>query len=294
MPDCKQLILSSIPDNNSRSHAFFSILLYCEALIDTINSTITIKSKSEILDKAERIVHNFYPYIEENRWDDFLQLSGDIYSILLDCGIDRELNFDFSTFVDENDKLTLLQTIFLINGRFFYNNDQSANSKGYNLEFILNNELKDLTINLLRTFNLELKTNIRPNSVILYTKNSNTICDIMVLLGASNVALDIQNTLAIRELRNSVNRQNNCFESNLDKTLNASNAQLNAITYLMDNDYFDTLDESLKEVALARIANPDISLNDLRQILNINITRAGIKYRLDKIINIYKTLKGDK
>ena len=51
------------------------------------------------------------------------------------------------------------------------------------------------------------------------------------------------------------------------------------------------LNENLREVALARLANPDISLNELRLLLNNKISRAGIKYRLDKIIEIYQKIK---
>ena len=109
-----------------------------------------------------------------------------------------------------------------------------------------------------------------------------------------STALDIQNNLAIREMRNNVNRQNNCFESNLDKTINASSEQLKAISYIIDNYSLDYLDESLKAVALARLANPEVSLSALATLLDNSLSRAGIKYRLDKIISIYKKLKGDK
>lgn len=294
MPDCKQLILSSIPDNNSCSHAFFSILLYTSAKIDLRKSVIIINSKNDILDKAERIITNFYPGLECNRWENFFYIHGDIYSILLDCGIDRDLNYDFWVFEDESERLTLLKSIFLTTGKFYYNNDHTANTKGYNLEFVLDDSLFTLTSSLLEKFDFKLKESTRHNSRLLYTKNSNLICDLMVKMGAQYTALDIQNTLAIREMRNSANRQNNCFESNLDKTLNASQMQLDAINYIRENDYFDMLDENLKEVALARLVNPDVSLNDLRTILGGNISRAGIKYRLDRIIKIYTDLKGEK
>ena len=97
----------------------------------------------------------------------------------------------------------------------------------------------------------------------------------------------------MREMRNSANRQNNCFESNLDKTIDASSTQMTAINYILNNYSLDILDDNLKEVALARIANPDVSLSELRTLLNDKISRAGIKYRLDKIIAIYKKLKGE-
>ena len=53
------------------------------------------------------------------------------------------------------------------------------------------------------------------------------------------------------------------------------------------------LDDRLKDVAMARIANPDVSLKDLQTILG-GLSRAGIKYRLDKIIEIYKSIVGGK
>jgi len=293
MPDCKQLILSSIPDNNTSSHAFFSILLYSSAQIDTEKSYIIINNKQNLLTKAEKILNNFYPGLEINRWEDFLYIHGDIFSILRDCSIDEDLRYNFSIFEDELDRLTLLKTIFLNYGYFYYNTDQTANSKGYNLELVFNDDIVTLASTLLNDFGFKFSSNIRQNNSVLYTKNSNVISDFMVKMGASNIALEIQNTLAIREMRNSANRQNNCFESNLDKTLNASQLQLTAINYIMDNDYFDMLSESLKEIALARIANPDISLNELKIILGDSISRAGIKYRLDRIIKIYNDLKGD-
>ena len=184
--------------------------------------------------------------------------------------------------------------MFLLAGNFYYNQDNNLNSKGYSLEFVFKrNDLMNIARDLLSSYNFSFKNIIRQHNYVLYTKNSNQICDLLVLLGAITTSLDVQNTLAVRELRNSANRQNNCFESNLDKTLNASNDQLIAINYIMDNDMLDMLDENLKEVALARLANPDISLKELQEILPNKISRAGIKYRLDKIIALYKKLTGE-
>ena len=55
------------------------------------------------------------------------------------------------------------------------------------------------------------------------------ICDALALVGANKAVLNLQNEAAIRELRNNVNRQNNCLNANLNKTVNASVKQLNAI-----------------------------------------------------------------
>jgi DNA-binding protein WhiA len=211
--------------------------------------------------------------------------------MLVDINFKNKL--DLSFFETDCDKLTLLKSFFLLNGGFYYNQDNNKNSKGYNFEFVLKDEhTANIVLTLLKEHNFELKKIKRQSNHVVYTKNSNIISDLFVLLGATYTSLEIQNTLAIREMRNNINRQNNCFESNLEKTLDASAEQLKAINYIIDNYSIDYLNENLREVALARIANPDISLNELRMILNSNISRAEIKYRLDKIIEIYKKLIG--
>ena len=162
------------------------------------------------------------------------------------------------------------------------------------MEFVLKDEdTANTLLTLLNEHNFELKKIKRQSNYVVYTKNSNIISDLFVMLGAGYTSLEIQNSLAIREMRNAANRQNNCFEFNLDKTLNASSLQLQAINFIIDNYSIDYLDENLREIALARIANPDATLNELRQILNNKISRAGIKYRLDKIIDIYENIKSE-
>ena len=294
MYDCKSTILSSIPDNSCCSLAFINIVLYSSAHIDTKNSTILINSRTDILDKVKSIIFNFYPNIDVNAWDNFLLLKGNIFNLLLDCNIDSNGKSEPYLFSNECDKITILKSIFLTNGNFYYNQDNNKNSKGYNFEIIVKDEdVANFLLNLFAEFDFILKKTKRNNYFVIYTKNSNVICDIFVKLSDVKTALDIQNNLAMREMRNSANRQNNCFEFNLNKTIDASSIQLNAINYIINNYSLDILDENLKEVALARIANPDVSLNDLKTILNNKISRAGIKYRLDKIITLYQKLKGE-
>ena len=292
MQDCKKQILSTIPDNNCCSQAFVNLIIFSSSQINKDNSNILITSSPEVLQKLTKIILNFYPTVNINAWDNFLLLTGNIYQILTDVNYSEKI--DLNLFPNECDKLTILKTLFLTCGRFYYNQDNNANSKGYNLEFVFKYEsTANLLLTLLKDYDFELKKIKRQNLYVVYTKNSGVICDLLVKLGASYTALEVQNNLAMREIRNSANRQNNCFESNLDKTLTASNEQLTAINYILTNYSIDYLSENLREVALARIANPDVSLSDLRLLLGNSISRAGIKYRLDKIIEIYKKIKGE-
>ena len=267
MLDCKQQILNSIPNNTCCSQALLNVVVL-SSQTNKEKTNLIINAQANVLEKVTKIVANFYPNIEINSWDGFLCLIGNIYEMLIDLNFKTKL--DLSLFPEECDRLTLLKSFFLMSGRFYYNQDNNLNSKGYNLEFVIRDEHNaEVVKELLQAYGFELKKIKRQSN------------------------FDIQNSLAIREMRNNVNRQNNCFESNLDKTLTASNLQLQAINYIVDNYSIDYLDENLREVALARIANPDVSLNELRTLLGNNISRAGIKYRLDKIIEIYNKFKGE-
>ena len=292
MLDCKKQILSTLKNNNCCSLAFLNVGLLSNAQVNTENSTILLNIDNAIMPKVEQILTNFYPNLEIDCWDNFLLIKGNIFELLNGINYEETLNLDF--YPNECDKITILKSLFLLNGHFYYNSDNTQNSKGYNLEFVFRTEEHANTCkNLLAEFGFDLKKIKRQTSFVLYTKNSNTICDLLVFLGASYASLEMQNNLAMRELRNNVNRQNNCFEFNLDKTIKTSNLQLTAINYIIDNYSIDYFDDNLKEVALARIANPDISLGDLKAVLNNKLSRAGIKYRLDKIIEMYTKLKQD-
>ncbi len=284
MAECKEQILNSIPNNNCCIHAFFNVIFNSA---EKLNNSYLISAPNFVIDFAAKLINKHYPNAEINIWNGFLSVSKDIYDIEVEF---EQLNL--SHYDNACDRLTILKTLFLLNGNLYYNSDNFKNSKGYNLEFVFKNEEKcQICHTILAENGFNLKEIKRQNNFVLYTKNSNTICDLLVLLGATYSALDLQNSLAMREVRNSTNRQNNCFGHNLDKTLNSSDKQLEAINYLYENDLLDSLDENLKEIALLRFANPEVSLNELKILLNKPISRAGLKYRLDKIIEIYKLYK---
>jgi len=288
--DCKSQILSTIPNNNCCSLTFVNVIFLFSAEINQTNNSILVNANPEILNKLTKVILNINPSAEFNVWNNFLTIKGDIAKLLQQ--INYSNIFNLNHFENKCDKLTILKTLFLTNGNFYYNQDNSKNSKGYNLEIVFKGEtIANTAQELLKEYGFELKKIKRQGGFVLYTKNSNVICDLLVKLGATYTALEVQNSLAIREIRNTTNRQNNCFESNLDKTINASTVQLEAINYIFDNYSFDYLEENLREVALVRLANPDSTLNELRILLNNKISRAGIKYRLDKIIEIYNKLK---
>ena len=166
-------------------------------------------------------------------------------------------------------------------------NNESKNNSGYHLEFVFNFEnLADDFVKLLGDFDIPAKVTIRKNLPIVYIKEYQLICDTLALVGASNAVMSLQNEAAIREVRNNVNRQTNCFNANLGKTVKASIKQMKAIKIIQDHMGLENLDEGLMELCLIRLANPDESLEKLRELCSYPITKSGINHRFEKIIKI--------
>ncbi|HCC03857.1 MAG TPA: DNA-binding protein WhiA [Clostridiales bacterium] len=184
--------------------------------------------------------------------------------------------FDFNTEKIE-DIRPFIRGIFMGSGSI--NNPE----KKYHLECGIKEE-KDIlkTIYLLRRFDINFKS----NNKTIYTKEGEEISKFLAFIGANKAVLKFEEIRVQRHMNNKVNRLVNCKSANLNKVLNASVEQINAIKKLKETGQFEKLNDSLKEIAELRLEFPDISLVELGQKLSIPIGKSGVNYRLNKIIKI--------
>ena len=144
---------------------------------------------------------------------------------------------------------------------------------------------------ILAQFEIYAKLIKRKNSYILYVKDANEVSNVLALIGAFNAVLMLQNEMAIREVRNKINRQTNCISANINKTVNASIKQNNAISLIVSKIGLEELPQDLQDVALLRMANPEESLDELIKLASYKITKSALNYRLNKLIKIADKLK---
>ena len=71
MADCKQQIISTIPDNNCCSHTFVNVVIFSSSQISKDFCNLIVNSSQIVLEKLAKIVSNFFPNIEVNCWDNF-------------------------------------------------------------------------------------------------------------------------------------------------------------------------------------------------------------------------------
>ena len=163
---------------------------------------------------------------------------------------------------------------------------------GYHMEFVSqSHEFLQEFAEILAEYNIIGKIFERKNAFVLYIKDATTIQDLLALVGANNSVMEIANEIAARELRNKVNRQVNCINANINKTVEASLRQVEAINTIIDTIGLESLPEDLQEVAVLRLANQEESLDELLKLSTIKLTRSGLNHRFRKIIKIAKDLE---
>ena len=164
---------------------------------------------------------------------------------------------------------------------------------GYLIEFVLNDKSLALELsNLLSEFEIFAKLISRRVQHVVYINKFDVISDLFALLGANSAVLEINNENILRSVRNNINRQNNCTEANINKTINASLNQINAINFISSTIGIESLDANLQEICLLRLANKEESLDNLVKLMGGKISKSGLNHRLNKIIKISNELKG--
>lgn len=179
-----------------------------------------------------------------------------------------------------------------IKGAFLACGNINDPEKEYRAEFNIKNEpLADEFSSLLNDFGINMKKSVRKSGVQLYTKDSAVIEDLLTLMGAGKLTLDIMDTKIMKSVKNNINRARNCDNANISKTVEASIKQRTAIEYLERADRLYSLPGELLDAALLRKNNPEATLKELCKISDTPITISGLNHRLSKIIAIYDEMK---
>ena len=121
---------------------------------------------------------------------------------------------------------------------------------------------------------------------IMYMKEGEEISKFLAFIGAAKSVMKFEEIRVERHMNNKVNRLVNCETANLNKVLNASIEQIEAIKKLKNSKKFEQLDEPLKEIAELRLKNPNANLVELGKMLKTPVGKSGVNYRLKKIMEI--------
>ena len=230
------------------------------------------------------------------------------YKILFSLNIEYEPSIRGKVFVatiEKNEKVNELLQLKLddedeskkaiVKGSFLGAGSINDPKKQYHLEIIFQEKNNaEYILNLCKSFNVHLKLLENKNKTYLYIKDAEEISKFLALIGASKAVLNLEEIRITKEIKNNVNRLVNCETANLNKIVNASVNQINDIKLIMNLKKFDELPDYLKEIAMIRLENPEVSLKSLGEMLENPIGKSGVNHRLQKIHEIAEELRQSK
>lgn len=164
--------------------------------------------------------------------------------------------------------------------------------RGYHLEFVV--PYKRLCMDFMKfldELSLNPKYIVRKGNHVVYFKDSESIEDILAIIGAQSASLQVMGIKIEKDVKNTVNRRLNFEISNINKTVNAANQQVDAIKLIEKHSGITSLPQNLQEIAHLRLENPEASLSDLEKMLEEPISRSGINHRLSRIVKIAEKIK---
>jgi DNA-binding protein WhiA len=190
---------------------------------------------------------------------------------------------DQSLLETDDQKRAYLAGVFLSCGSV--NNPDTSN---YHLEMSLNEQdYAQFIVDLMNVYELNAKFIKRRNKYVVYIKSAERIGDFLRAIGASQSVMNFEMTRIERSMTNTVNRWNNCDIANEVKAMSASSAQLEDIAYVIDKAGIEVLDEKTRKVALLRLDNPELTLNELADAYlektGETISKSGLHRRFQKI-----------
>lgn len=199
-----------------------------------------------------------------------------------------EISSDYVDGRDENTGL-FLRGVFLVCGIV------SDPNKEYHLEFSVGSEEKtEKLFRLISESGMNVKKSSRKGKALLYTKDSESISDILTFIGAMISSMEIMNAKIYKGVRNNVNRAVNCESANIEKTVAASRKQLEDIEYIDKAKGLGILTEELRAIAEIRRENMELSLSEIGKLLEPEISRSGVYHRLKRIGEIADRLRSER
>ncbi len=196
--------------------------------------------------------------------------------------INRRINY--AVLEDDICVSAFLRGVFLACGSV--NNPE----KDYHLEFAIpyKNLCNDLVkvISTAERLMYTLKIVERKGIYVAYLKDSEQISDFLAFINAPVASMQIIETKILKEIRNNANRKTNSEVANMKKTITASMKQQKAIEKIRDTVGLESLSDELRQVAVLRLENPEMSLREIGERTVPPVSRSGVNHRMQKLLEI--------
>lgn len=177
-----------------------------------------------------------------------------------------------------------------LKGMFLGAGTMANPDKSYQMEWPLSSRtLAEDLLKLINSFvDMDAKMVKRKSQYVVYVKSYGYIRDLMTMMGAHTMVLELENIKIKKELRGEAVRLTNCDTANMDRVIGASGKQIEAIKFLDGAVGLNKLPEKLREIAILRLEHPEASLLQLGEMLTPPLKKSGVNNRMKKLMNMYE------
>ena len=180
-----------------------------------------------------------------------------------------------------------------LRGAYLCGGSVSDPGKSYHLEIVCKEKsLASKIKTILNSFDVDAKITMRKEHYIVYIKDSSQIVETLNIVGSPVALMEFENTIILKEMRNSINRRNNCDTANITKTVSAAVRQIEDIKLVMNHPEYKNLPASVKEMAEIRLEYPEASLKELGEYANPPLGKSGVNHRLRKLSELAEKYRG--
>lgn len=288
----KEELEGIIPERQHCKIAELMAIMECMARISASGETIKLPSEFTpqlrkcftLLDKTYNI--NTDVFIEEHKDSKYFMFESTDFPVK---GLLRELALDnpWEHLSKPCCRKAYLRGLFLANGTI-----TDPQKKGYHFEInTVTEERTERVLKILSEFSIEAKVTKRRGQDIVYLKDSESVSDVLNLLGAHTSMMGLVFEKINKDVRNRENRRFNCDMANIKKSATASGRMVEDIMYIVKSVGLEALPEQLRETARLRVEFPEESLTDLGKHFEPEVGKSGINHRLRKISEFAESLR---
>ena len=179
--------------------------------------------------------------------------------------------------------ISYIQGAFLGGGSCSVPTDEGKT--GYHLEWVFSDKktARDFC-DLLAEFELIARLTERKETSVVYIKSKEQISDFLSVVGCKHALKKFSALVEKRDEANRSNRARNCMAGNADKTAIAAVKQVVALRKLVERGGLEDLTEELKTLALTRLENPSMSLQELADYFKIS--KSCLNHRMRRLMTL--------
>lgn len=170
-----------------------------------------------------------------------------------------------------------------LRGALLLRGSVSHPSSGVHAEITLANPTlaDDLARSMSRAWGVHVHADPARSRVVM--KSGDSVGALLVEVGASQAFLAFDAVRLGRELRQHATRLANADAANVRRATDAAQRQVGAIRRVLGSDAWQQLDEDRQDTALARLANPDLSLAEIGALLDPPVGKTTVHRRLEQV-----------